>query len=307
MGLWDFLPGTSGTITPTGPNASKNKKPSTRAKLQHNQQLRDLSLQGLRDAQNRQAPQAGYTRVAPVAQTGAAAINMAPQGDWRARELALADRITGVANGTQLGAGEIAVRREGNRALAQQQSFARAQRGGGAALAARGATMNSANIGLNVAGQAGQARTQDQQIANQTLAGVLGQGRGADIGLATSQAGFQQQTNLQNMDAKNQAIFQQAGLNQATSLANMQARLSTMGMNDQAQLAYLSQLFGIDAVELQARLQREQIKSGAKGGGNSILPGLLTVGGTIIGGIYGGPGGAVAGGTAGSAVGKGLE
>lgn len=283
---WD-IPGKDWLFGGDQPNLDPNN-----AKLQSAQWLRNQTMRGAMDARNRQAPQAGYTRVGPVSQAGAASINMRPQGDWRTRELALADRITGVANGSQLGAGEMAVRREGNRAVAQQQAAARAARGGGAALAARGAALNSANIGLNVAGQAGQARSQDQQIANQTLAGVLGQGRGADIGLATSQAGLQQQTSLANMDARNQQVFQQAGLNQATSLANMQARLSTMGMNDQAALAYMAQLYGIDAAEMQARLQQEQLR--VAGTSKGTFGDLLQAGGTLGAAYLTGPAGAAA-------------
>lgn len=225
--------------------------------LQDGRDLRNLSRQGLLDAQGRSAPQAGYTRVGPTAAYAGSRINMGPQDELRARELALADRLNAVATGTQMGAGEMAARREGNRAIAQQQAIARSQRGGGAALAARSAARATGDIGLNTAGQAAQARTQDQQLANQTLSGLLGQARGADIGLATSQAGLSQQAGLANMDAQNQAIFQQAGLNQATSLANMQARLQQTGMNDQAALAYLSQLYGVNVAEMQARLQME--------------------------------------------------
>ncbi len=265
--------------------------------------LRSQTKAGILNAQNRVAPQSGYTTIAPVAQGAGATINMSPQDAWRQRQLALAGRLEGVLNGTQMGAGEMAARREGNRAIAQQQSFARSQRGGNAALAARGAATNAANIGLNTVGQAAQARASDQQMATQTMAGLLEQGRGADIGLATGQAGLTQQQGLANMDARNQAIFQQAGLNQATSLANMQARLQQTGMNDQAILAYLSQLYGVSSTELQARLQYEQIRQGGQASKNQLLGQALTVGGTIIGGIYGGPAGAAAGGAAGSAIG----
>jgi hypothetical protein len=258
--------------------------------------IREQSKQGMLDAQGRQAPQANRTAVGNVAQGNAALVSAAniatgPQDQYRQRSMALIDRINGVANGTQLGGGEMAAQREGNRAIAQQQAIARSQRGGGAAMAARGAAMNSANIGLNTAGQAAQARVQDQQIANQTMGQLIDSGRQQDVGLATSQAGFQQQAGLANqasrnqvglanMDAKNQAVFQQAGLDQATSLTNMQSQLQQTGMNDQAALAYMAQLYGVDAAEMQARLQYAQVQA-AQQAGRFGMGDLLQMGGTL--------------------------
>jgi hypothetical protein len=138
-------------------------------------------------------------------------------------------------------------------------------------------------------------------MADQTMAGLLTSGRSADIGLATGQAGLNQQAGLANMDAQNQRVFQQAGLDQSTSLANMQSRLQAMGMNDQASLAYLSQLYGVDAAEMQARLQQEQLRLQGQANKNQLLGNLLVAGGTVAGAYLGGPGGAAAGGAAGGA------
>ncbi len=267
-------------------------------------ELANLSRQGLMDAQGRKAPQAAGTQVGQVQGYGGATINQQPQGQIRDYQLDVANRLAGVANGTQMGAGQMAVRQEGNRAVAQQQAMARMGRGGNAALAARGAATNTANIGLNVAGQARAAQVQDAQIANQTRAQILDSARGQDIGLATGQAGLTQQAGLASMDAQNQRVFQQAGLDQATSLANANLRLQQMGMNDATALAYLSQLYNISATELQARIAletRQQMQAG-QSTGRSLLGGALVAGGTIVGGIYGGPAGAAAGGAAGGAV-----
>ncbi len=234
--------------------------------------LRQQSRQGMLDAQGRQAPQAGYTQMGPAAQSGYTQLMGGPQDQFRAQQMQAANQLGGVANGSVMGAGQMAARQEGNRAIAQQ-------RGGNAAIAARGAAMNTGNIGLNTAGQAAQAQRTDAMQAQQARAGILDQGRTQDIGFAGQNAQLQQQTNLANMDAQNQHIFQQAGLNQATSLANMQARLTTMGMNDQMAQAYLQQLYGIDNAELQARLAREGITAAG------ITPGdVMQVGGTVAAG-----------------------
>lgn len=270
--------------------------------LQSGQELRNQTYAGLAGVQNRQAPQAGNTTIGQVYRGQAAQLAGVPQDQWRNMQYATANRLQGIASGQQMGAGQLAVRREGNRALAQQQAMARMQRGAGAAMAARGAARNMGNIQLGVAGQAAQAQLADQQMANQTMAGIMGQGREQDIGFAGQNAQLQQQMSMANMTAQNQRIFQQANLNQATSLANMDARLKMMGMNDQAAVAYMAQLFNIDATEMQARLSQELGKKESVD--PNYLGGLMTVGGTIIGGIYGGPAGAAAGGAAGSAVGS---
>lgn len=210
--------------------------------LQHGDNLRDQLQTGLNNVRGRDAPRARGVTVGNVSQYGGG-------GAFRDRLGGLADRLSGIASGQQMGAGELATMRQGNRAIAQQQGLARMQRGGGAALAARGAARNAGNIGLDVAGQAQQAALQDQQGALGQLGQVVGMGAAQDV-----------QTGLANMDAKNQRVFQQAGLDQATSLADLQARLTARGMDDQASLAYLSQLFGIDQSEMAARMAQDQLR-----------------------------------------------
>ena len=120
--------------------------------------------------------------------------------------------------------------------------------------------------------------------------------------MASENAQLKQQMKLANLSAQNMRVFEQARLDQATSLADQASRLQTMGMNDQASIAYLAQLYGIDQAEMQARLQLELGKM-AEPKSPSKLGGLMTVGGTIIGGVAGGPAGATAGGAAGGALG----
>lgn len=286
-------------------NADERRKAEEKKRsltqLQNGEDLRNLSRQGLLDAQNRQAPQAQGAQVGAVRTSGYSQLMGGPQDQARAQQMAEANRLRAIASGAQMGAGQMAVRQEGNRAIAQQQAQARMARGAGAAIAARGAATNTANIGLNVAGQAGAAQRADAAQASQTMSGLLGQTREQDIGFAGQNAQLRQQTNLANMDAQNQRIFQQAGLDQATSLANMQARLQTMGLNDQMAYNYLQQLYGIDETELRARLAMEG-KDAGQSTGRQLLGGALVAGGTILGGIYGGPAGAAAGGSAGAAI-----
>ena len=181
------------------------------------------------------------------------------QAEMRRRQMALFDQMSGIASGTQMGAGEMAAQRGTNRAIAQQQAMAAMARGGNAGIAQRAAARGAADIGVMGAGQMAQARSADQQAAMAMLGQGLGQARGQDIGMATTNAQLMQQANLANMDAENQKVFQQAGLDQSTSLANMESRLRMIGMNDQAALQYLSLLFNMDLAEMQARLEQDKI------------------------------------------------
>lgn len=209
---------------------------------------------------SRTAPLAERTTVGPMRTGTAARMDPTQQAQFRAREMALADRLSGIMGGTQQGAGELAVQRQGNRAIAQQQAFARMGRGAGAASASRTAARTSGDIALNTAGQAQQAALQDQQMAAGQLGGVLAQGRAADLSVASQNAQLAQQMNLANLSAQNQAIVQQAGLDQATSLADQAARLQTMGMNDQARLALMAQMYNVNVAEMQGLLAREGLK-----------------------------------------------
>jgi hypothetical protein len=241
--------------------------------------MEGIAKGGIEGVQGRAAPQAEAAQVGAVERYGGATIDPAQQAQIRQRQMQLADQLRGVASGQQRGAGELAAQRQGSRAIASQQAMAQMGRGANAAMAARGAARNVADIGGQVAGQAQQAALQDQAAARAQLGGVLGQARGADIGLAQAQAGLSQQAGLASMSAENQRIFQQAGLDQSTSLANMQAKLQTMGMNDQAILGYLGQLYGMNAAELQARMQQEALRIGSAKEG--MLPDLLQMGGTL--------------------------
>ncbi len=178
----------------------------------------DQSRQVVDDVRNRQAPQMQGATVAPVSQ-----FDTARSDQFRAGQMGLLDSLGRVASGQQQGAGELAVQRQAQRAIGNAAGAATMARGNSAVGGARAAARASGAIGLGAAGQAQQAALGDQASARQQIAGVLGQGREQDIGIAGA-----------NMSAENQRIFQQAGLDQATSVENMHARLKAIGMNDEA-------------------------------------------------------------------------
>lgn len=218
---------------------------------------------GITDATRRQAPQANLTALG-----GPAQVATGPQDQWRQMQMDQAQQLQRVATGQQQGAGELAALRAAQQAIAGQQAQAHMMRGGAAPGAALGAARNIMTIGGNVAGQAQQAALNDQQAANGQLLNSLNAGRGADIGLASTQAQLNQQTALT-----------QGQMDQATKLANMDAQLRQTGMNDQARLAYLSQLTGMDAAQLQAQMMAYTAAKQSPG----VLGSYLQAGGQIAG------------------------
>lgn len=209
-------------------------------------------------------------RAAPTAQAaqldGAAQLAGGPQDQVRAQQMQTAGYLQGVLGGTQRGAGELAVNRQVGQATAAQQAAMHAARGANAALAARNAMRNTADIGLAGAGQAAQAQLADQQMAAGQLSGLLGQTRGQDLDLAGQNATLQQQR-----------MLQQGAFNQQTGLANQGAQLQMAGMNDAARQGYLAQLLGMDQATFQREMMKRQLASADKG----VLPGLLQSGGQL--------------------------
>lgn len=138
-----------------------------------------------------------YYKQNPYAQQvmgmGMAQVDPTQQAQFRNAQMQQLGQLQRIAGGQQQGAGELAVQRQVQNALAAQQAQARMARGGqNAALAMRQGARNAAGIGLSGAGQAQQAAMGDQMNAQGLLANVAGQGRQQDLGLAGQNAQLQQ-------------------------------------------------------------------------------------------------------------------
>lgn len=231
-------------------------------RMQDGNELRGYAERQLSGAQDRAANQAN------AAQLGQASY-LAPgqQDQWRQQQLALANQMAGVAGGQQAGAGELALRRQANMQAAQIAGQAGMARGSNSALAARAGASALGDLGINTAGAAAQSALQDQANARGQLAGLLGQGRGADIDIAGQNAQLQQQRMLQ------QGAFQQQA-----NLANLQAQLQQRGMNDQYSLGMLGAAAGISEAELRARMARAGMFQEDRG----AFGDLLQAGGTVL-------------------------
>ena len=161
---------------------------------------RDQAMGAYGQAGTRRAPSMGFTR-----------IDQAPQGQFRSAQTDLMSALAAQAAGQGQSLAQLQLQRGGDQAISQQMALAASARGGNPALAQRQAANNAAAIGQDMAGQSAQLRLGEQRQAQELLSALAAQGRGQDIGLATSQAQLQQQTNEQNL----QATLNQRALNDA--------------------------------------------------------------------------------------------
>lgn len=191
------------------------------APLAHGAQIDDLIKRGVVRAEGQAAPQLA---------TG-------PQDQFRAMQMQQAQQLQNIASGQQKGAGELAVERQAQQALAGQQALAQMRGAGGAGQLA--AARQAAAIGSTAAGQGHQAALQDQANAQQLLAGVTGQGRGADIGIAGQNANLTQQQNQLNTAAYQDYIKSLLGMDQT----QLQGQVAAMNAAAQ-QAASKRQLLG---------------------------------------------------------------
>lgn len=180
---------------------------------------------------------------------GAPQMNTGQSDQARGQQQNLATMLQGVANGSQVGAGEMAVNRQVGQAQANQQAQAQMARGANAALAARTAARTTADVGVNGAGMAAQAQMQDATNAQGQLGSILNNMRGADIGVANANLG----ANMQQQQIQLSALAQMLGIDEAT--LRQQAAKAGINVNDKGAFGSM----------LQAGAQMVSAKLGASG------------------------------------------
>lgn len=161
------------------------------------------------------------------------------------------DRLRGLASGTEAGAGEVAARRAGERQLASLRSQANSARGFGAATQRANAMNLSAELGTQLAGEAGMAGLQDRANAEQQL-------------LATLRAQSSDQVARQNL------ISQLIASGRNSDLERQRTRLDAYG-----------RMADIDRTELDARVRLESLRQAAAAGDQGAVQSLLTMLGSI--------------------------
>lgn len=188
-----------------------------------------------------------------AATTGPTAqIAKGPQDQFRGGQVGLVDALTRSANGDGPSLAQGQLQQATDQGIKQAMALAASARGVNPAVAARMAADQASATQQNAAGQSAQLRLQEQQQARQQLAGVLDQSRGADIGLATSQAGLDQQGIMQN------ATFQQQA-----NANNLQSGVQQQQQRDDLVQKYLSMGMSLDQANMQAEIQQKQWNAGA--------------------------------------------
>lgn len=211
------------------------------------------------------AQQAGPAQIGAAQTRQAAQIATGPQDQFRNQQMALANQLAAQAQGQGPSLAQAQLRQATDRNIAQQAALIGSQRGLNPNQAARQAAIQGAAANQQAAGQSAQLRLQEQQAAQQALAGIAGAGREQDLGLAQNQASLNQQATLSNRDAVNQFALQQAALNQQAGLANaqmgMQAGLANQDAANQFALAQAQLKQQAAANNQQATLQQSGLNN----------------------------------------------
>ena len=200
-------------------------------------------------------------------QIGSASIAQVPQEQFRQAQQTLGSQLAATAAGQGVTPAQLQLKQATERNIAQQAALRAGTSGAGAALARREIGREGAQLGQQAAQQGALLRAQETTAAQQQLGQLAGAARGQDIGLATSQAGLEQQAILQSADQNLRAQLANQGVDlnvlkdnaargDAASLANMQSQLKQLGMNDAMIQTYMAQELG--ATGLQANIATGQ-------------------------------------------------
>lgn len=194
----------------------------------------------------------------------AATIDQTQANQVRERQMGLINQLEAQAQGKGPSIAQQQLQQGMEANLAASLAARAGTQGSGASLARRDIAQQQVNQGQALAAQSGIQRLQEQGQAQQLLGQTAGQTRGQDLEVATSQAGFEQQASVKNLDTKTQVdmanmeadlksqlanqgvdldvLKTNAAAGNAASLANLEAKLRQAGMNDDMIKAYMSDL-----------------------------------------------------------------
>ena len=216
-----------------------------------------IARSGVRDIKTDKLSGAGADfAVTEAAKVGpAATIAQAPQAQFRTQQQTLGSQLAATAAGQGTTPAQLQLQQATEQNIAQQAAMRAGASGAGAALARREIGRVGAQTAQQGAQQGALLRAQETAQAQQQLGQLAGQARGQDIGLATSQAGLEQQTSLQRSALEQEAGLQQSAQQQAaflqSSAQEQQAMLATADQNLRAQLA--NQGIDLDVLKDNAR------------------------------------------------------
>lgn len=197
----------------------------------------------------------GAATIAPVTQAQAARIDTSAADQTRTDQRWLTDELQAAVRGERPSVAQLQLRDNLGAISAQQQSLAAAAPVSQMGAARRRAAREIARAGVNTNAQAAQLRAQEIAAARGQLGGVVRDTRDQDIGLATTGAGLQQQTNLANAGAANTRGLSQAQLEQ-------EARQSHAGRLAQRALAQAGQDTTVSMGNAAAMNNRDTARAG---------------------------------------------
>lgn len=130
----------------------------------------------------------------------AAQLDLGPQGEFRGRQMTLADQLAALGRGEGESIADLQMRAAMERIGQEQRAMAAMAPGG----AQRGASLRAAMRGTAQSQQVGArdaaiARAMESLEARSQLGGLLGKGRGQDITLTTEQARLEQERRRENL------------------------------------------------------------------------------------------------------------
>lgn len=278
MGIGSFLFGEDPEkYDPNSPEAKAAQTMGKRGDTLYNQLQGQAKL-----AMGRTAATSNSVDLARASQMNAARINTSRQNQFREGQMGLMGQLQEQAAGRGPSLATETLRQGAEQNMQQAQALAAGARGGNVASARRAAMEQATNANQNLAGQSAQARIQEQMNARAQLQGVMDSGRGADIGLATSQAGFQQQARMSNMDARNQFALQQGQMDLQNNQFNAGAQNQMTAQNDQYMLGLYGQQGAANQAEMQARMEAHKLATGhldpgSEGNFGAIASGIGTI------------------------------
>jgi len=254
-----------GAIFGTGENAGILGTGQYKAKGQNIDEKAFKDNEELKKRQAEFQKQLADIQARKAQQVQAAQINMGPQDQFRNAQMGLVSQLQNQAAGQGPSIAQMQLQQGADRNLANAIAMRAGGQGGG--LAMRNIAQQRADIGQQLAGQAGIQRLQEQQQAQQMLGGVAGGARGQDIGLAT----------------------EQAQLGQQAALANQNAALQQTALNDKMAGFYNTGLADLDMAQRSAAQDLEKLKVnqnlGIQGVNAQSYEGASKRRGDLIGGI----------------------
>jgi hypothetical protein len=265
-GLWKGVKDIGGAVGNTlgvlGGDYEKNKFKAKEYKPDEEAYKIEDSTWGMRqhaigEAASREAPEM------QAANAGQVGIDQAQQAQFRQGQSALGQQLAARAAGTAPSAAEMQQRQGLDAAIMAQRSAAASARGVSPGMAQRMAAQGTAQAQGQAVRDASILRANEQANAEQALGQHLASARGQDIGLATSQAGLAQQTNLAN-----------AGFQQGAAQNNQQAILANSAQTDSVMQSYIAMGMSREQAQQQALADLEALKSGNRNATNSVNAGV---------------------------------